>query len=507
MGEPYYRISTAQSELEGILYDQSELSNRLTVEGHLVAQQTEGRETFPRMSRIMATHRFPFRRQFRPMTIMANQILTHANSSNNRFTIEYGGEYIARMYQAVDIRAGTLAADVGIATQGWQYCPNWVSVMLELASFKVSTDTLYEFSGDMLYVFYAIISPMSQRVALARMLGETTYELKFTPGGVANTVSYDDPATFLLSVFDNVVMAHQYTPAQSYAVTHPAMTVYIPYNLFTMSNVENAYPEASVYSLNRTLEYTFRAFSRFINVYATDLIPVSGFAAPNLNGAAVYPTWTTTPAITATRLNVEHIVLHRDLQKLIAVSPHAFMIRQYTKDSLTVSDARSHELAVTKVIESIYILSCFDRNTTGTTAVPGGVVITGAGGAVPAVYAIDPFYLPVNTTPLTGITISARGQNFYQNQTWDELSQVHQFLFGKSDNASTANAALAQIEFGLYYAQPDHTGSYNSGWGPNLRISWTASAFSAANQGIITFLITGINMVLCYRGALTVRYT
>jgi hypothetical protein len=291
------------------------------------------------------------------------------------------------------------------------------------------------------------------------------------------------------------------------------MTVYIPYNLYTMNNVENAYPEVAVYSLNRTLEYSFKAFDRFVNVWALDTaVPaVSGFVFPNVVGTAAYPTWTTTPAITATRLYVEHITLHRDLQQMMALNPHAYLIRQYYRDTETLSDRVLHEIAVTKIIESVYMICNYNRNTTpGTAIVPGAIIsyiLVPAPLTVPVVHPVDPFYLPVNTIPLTGITISARGQNFYSNVSWCEFSQVWQFLFGKCDNSSTANHCLAQFTFGLWYYQLEHTGTYNSGWGPNLRIAWTASAFSTTWPGTLTILLQCINMVLAYRGALTVRYT
>jgi hypothetical protein len=288
------------------------------------------------------------------------------------------------------------------------------------------------------------------------------------------------------------------------------MTVYIPYNLYTMNNVENAYPEVAVYSLQRTLEYSFQAFDRFVNVWTTDAA-ASAFVFPNIVGTAAFPTWTITPAITATRLYVEHITMHRDLQQMMALNPHAYMIRQYYKDTETLSDRRVHEIAVTKVIESIYMICNYNRNTTPGTAIVPAAVITHVVGppaqTVAQVHPMDPFYLPVNDLPLTGITISARGQNFYSNVSWCEFSQVWQFLFGKCDNSSNANHCLAQFTFALWYYQLEHTGSYNSGWGPNLRITWTANSFSVTWPGTLTLLLQCINMVLAYRGALTVRYT
>lgn len=510
MSEPYYRISTAQSELDDMLYEQGSLSHRLASEA--AEAGARGGEPVPRIARIKATHNWPFHQQYRPTVIMANQILCHSNSSNNRFTLEYGGEFLARMYQAVDISAGALnnptvtpAGSTLTANTGWAYCPNFVAALLTQATFKVSTDPLYEFSGEMLYVFYSAISPVAQHTALARMLRETTYEMRWVPGGAANGEAYGLAGA--ASVFDNVMMIHPDTPAQAYALTHPAMTVYIPYSLFTMNNVENAYPEVAVYSLTRSLEYSFKDLINVINLWAVSST-AAGFVNPTFSGTEGY-TWALVPAITGTRIYVEHITLHRDMQQMMAMNPHAFMIRQYFRSEETMDSKASHEIAITKVIESLYLVSTFNRNSFARTPIDDGTTTVDltATATTPVIHPIDPFYMPVGTKPINGISISARGQQFYRDVKWDEFGTVWPFFFGKPDNNTTASACLAVITFGLWYFQQAHTGTYNSGWGPNLRITWTSQAFSAANPGTLKVLLQCINMVLAYRGALTVRYT
>jgi hypothetical protein len=514
MSEPYYRISTAQSELDNILYDQANLTGRLNSEALLEKQQ--GGDEVPKVTRIKASHRFPFRTQYRPMSICANQILRHANSTNNRFTIEYGGEFISRMYQSIDIGIGTVvaAAPLVLTSLTWQYCPNFVSVLLEMASFKVSTDTLYEFTGEMLFVQYSIISPMSQRPALARMLQETTFEFKWAPGTAANGISTYGIAAGVdvSSDITHLELFHPTVPAQAYAATHPAMTVYIPYNLFTMNNIENAYPEVAVYSLNRTLEYNFKNLIRAINLRGVTAVPVSGFLPPAFAGS-IWHTWTVVPAITATHIHVEHITLHRDLQQMMALNAHAYMIRQYYKDTESMDSKAHHEIAMTKVIESIYLIGSYNRNiadstNTRTALVPAvPMILDAVPTTVNAVFPVDPFYMPCGVNPIEGITVQARGQKFYDNFAWNEFSSVWAFFFGKCDNATTTNHCLAPITFALFFYQLEHTGTYNSGWGPNLRITWTSQAFSPVWSGTLVFLVQCINMVLAYRGALTVRYT
>ena len=136
MAEPYYRLSTAKSELETILYDSSRLADRLEAESAALeaAGQQDG---IPSLSSIKYTHRFPFRTLFTPVVNSANQFIVHDAATNRRFTIEYGGEFAARMYQAIDFSAGTIAAVNGADTVLWAYCPNLVASILINIAYKV----------------------------------------------------------------------------------------------------------------------------------------------------------------------------------------------------------------------------------------------------------------------------------------------------------------------------------------------------------------------------------
>ena len=117
-----------------------------------------------------------------------------------------------------------------------------------------------------------------------------------------------------------LALEHPYSPLQSYETTHGAFTVYIPYNIFTMCNVKNAYPLVGVYSLQRTLEYSFNTLLNCVNIWADDgTYSHGGLIDPGANNPVTGAyTWTTTPAITGTRLIVEYFVVHKDLQRMLA---------------------------------------------------------------------------------------------------------------------------------------------------------------------------------------------
>jgi hypothetical protein len=501
MAEPYYRIGTARSELETILYDTTKLGDRLSVESRaLEAQQMQ--EGVPSLSSIKRSHRFPFRTEFSPVVNSANQFISHDNATNRRFTIEYGGEFSARMYQAIDFSAGTLVETAGADTILWAYCDNLIANLLVNVSYKVSTDTLYEFPGHMYYIWYQLLAPMGSRPALTRCLRECCWEWKWMDGISAMDRITEYNRTTAASV---LALQHPYAPLQSYEVTHAAFTAYVPYNIFTLCNVKNAYPMVAVYSLQRTLEYSFKVLTTCINVHGL-LVASHGMIDPIANNPGVF-TWGATPAITATRLIVEYFVVHKDLQRMLAMNAHGYLIRQYFDDTDTLTDRTVREISVTKIIESIYILCRHNYSVVHTPIATGVTTVTLTGGVVDEVHRIDPFFIPVGEQPIDHITLSARGQTFYRNLNWEELSAVNQFLFTTPQMGTTLNHSIGVFTFAHFYYQDQHTGSYNSGFGPNLRLQWTTSAYAAADPGILNSVIQGLNMVLAYRGALTIRYT
>jgi len=501
MSEPYYRISTAKSELEDILYDQGRLGYRLYQES-MALRARRIRDGVPTIASIKATHRFPFRVKFKPVVNSANQFLLHDNATNRRFTIEYAGEYAGRMYQAVDFTAGTVAAVNGADNVYFAYCQNFIASLLNLATYKVSTDILYEFPGPMLFAWYNLLAPYGSRPALLRSLRESCWEFKWMAGTQANTAT---DGTGNRSLTSSLTMHHPYNPIQAYAETHPAFTVYIPYNIFTLCNVGSAYPIVSVYSLQRTLEYSFKDVRSCINVWADDGTWGNGGLIAYNESTAL--TWSAVPTINATRLLVEYWVVHKDLQHMLAMNAHGFLIRQYFHDTETLTDKTVREISVTKIIESIYFIARHSYNVTVTPVNPGVDQVTLTAVTIDRVYEIDPFSLPQGQKPINNITLGARGQSFYKNLDWDEISSVYGFLFENGKCGTSLNHCLGAITFAHFYIGDGHTGSYNSGFGPNLRLSWTQHAFSQSDPGILDSIIQGLNMVLTYRGALTIRYT
>lgn len=503
MSEPYYRIGTARSELETILYDTAALGERLAVESQALEAQNL-QDGVPSTSRIKSTHRFPFREEFTPVVNSANQFILHDNATNRRFTIEYGGEFGGRMYQAIDISAGTVAPVNVLDTVLWAFCDNLVPSLLNNISYKVSTDTLYEFPGHMFYAWYQLLAPMGSRPALMRCMKECVWEWKWMFGMPSKDLVGQYNRTTAGTV---LALQHPYSPLQSYEVTHGAVTLYVPYNIFTLCNVRNAYPMVGVYSLQRTLEYSFNPLINCINVWAG-----VGGTGDHVDPTMTNPvtgifTWTTMPTITATRLMVEYFVVHKDLQRMLAMNAYGFLIRQYFEDTETLTDKTVREISVTKIIESLYIMCRHEYNVTHTPIDPGVITVALTAITVDAYHAIDPFFLPVDEKPINQITLSARGQTFYKDLDWTEISEVNQFLFTTPGQGTSLNHCLAVLTFAHFYYQSAHTGSYNSGFGPNLRLIWRQNLFSQNDPGRLNTVVQGLNMVLAYRGALSIRYT
>ena len=494
-GEPYYRISCAVSELEDILYDQLELNERLSAEADYNPSD------IPSIMSIKETHQFPFRTQFEPVLNSANQFITHEPSSNSRFTIEYGGEFGGRGYQALDISAGTITGNSAISAS-FAFCQNFLASLLIKAEYKVSSDTLYKFPGEMYYVWYTKLVPHGSRPALMRCLRETSMTFKWGYGSAANTAT-DGSTRSLLS---SMTVDHPYEPIQAYAVTHAAFTVYIHYNLFTLSNVKSAYPMVAIYALPRYLEYSFKKIRDCLNVWVDDGTPANGGLINPNDSSAV--TWTQSPDITATRFIQEYFVVDKELQRMLAMNPHTFLIHQYEHDNANVTDTSMHTISFTKIIESIYIVARHAHHISHTAMAAGvnQINVDGAGTMVDRVFEIDPFSLPQGEKPINQVTISARGQPFYVDMDWEELSHVNDVLYSTGKDTTSSNHCCAGISFAHHYHAKQHTGSYNSGYGPNPEVRWKQQVFSQTDPGCIDFLIEALNAVIALKGGLTIRY-
>jgi len=504
--EPYYRITTAQSDLDKVLYEQPKAS-AMIMSAAVAARSSGNRNLEPKVSLLKNSFEFLYRRGFKPAVIAANQWIKQTATSGNKYELDYGGEYMARAYRAVDISIGTLDITVGGhfdgpgAGMGFAYCRNFVFHLMEKISFKVSSDSLYDITGEGMFAYYSMVSPAALRPALLRAIRETVYELKWNPGA-----TYDATGATLTQM--SSFYAHFATePIQAYMKEHKAFTVYVPLNFFTLFNVTSPYPEVAVYSLPRYIEFQDRALERCINLYATDeaLPAVSGFIPPAFTSTPVADyTWAAVPAITSSRLYVEHIVMHKDLQPMLATTSHAFLLRQFYKDTETLSDKNMREIAVTKVVETLYLIGRHYYNTTHTEIAPPVPV-----GGINSVYEIDPFSMPTDERPINNITVSARGQTFYKELTWDEISCVWPYLLGHSGNSTTENHCIGVVTFASFYNwEEQQTGSYDSGFGPNLRVTWTeALPFTTADPGILDQIVQSYNVGMAYRGAFSIRYT
>lgn len=500
MGEPYYRITTAKSELDGLLYQSDSLGERVTRASAI--NKTQGGDGVVPISIIKRTHRYPFRSAFMPCIISANQWLSFESQTNKSFKIEYSGEFAARMYLAISISAGTIATVSPPDVFGFAYCDNFVASLINTIAYKVSSDTLYEFQGSMYFVWYSLIAPMSSRPALQRCLRETCYETRWV-NGVSSGGLEAQP-----SLTSSVAIGFQtpYTPIQAFESTHPAFTVYIPLNLFTLANVDSADPLIGAYSLERKIEIQLNPLINCINVYAINATSTDEGFISQTSPAAVF-TWTNMPAITTMRLLVEFFTIQKELQDTFALNPHGFLIRQYFNTPENITDATYRELSATKIVESVYFVCRHEHNVTPTAMDFAVSNVVLADGPVEEFHKVDPFFLPINEKPLQSVTISARGQTFYKELSWDEISAVFPFLYSTTLNSTTTNHCVGVITFAHFYAMKEHTGSYNSGYGPNLTVTWRASIFSSADPGRLDIILQCENMVLVYRGAVSIRYT
>lgn len=506
--EPYYRLTTAQSDLDKVLYEQPKVSG-LIQSAAMAAAQTRNRAQEPRISLLKgAGFEFLFKRPFRPAVNAATQWLSH-DPTGTKFEADYGGEYLGRAYRAIDFNGGEVSFNpVFLTAATFAYCKNFVFQYVERLNFKVSSDVLYEVAGEAMFAWFTMCSPYSMRPALLRSIHETVFEAKWIPGAVYN------PLLPLTNTFASFYCHYPYEPIQGYMAVHAPFTVYLPLNFFTLNNITQPYPEAAVYSLPRYYEYTDRALDRCINFYITSIVPLNaGLVRPVFTGATPGPaawSWVVVPAMTRTRLLVEHIVLHKDLQPMLATTSHAFMFRQFYKDTETLSDKNQREISVTKVIETVYLIARHYYSTTHT-EVAGETVQIAVGPppvTVPVVWEIDPFSLPTGEAPIDDITISARGQVFFGNQRWHEISSVWSYVMGHSGVSSTENHCIAPVSFAMYYFWEDQqSGSYDSGFGPNLKTAWTAHAFDTADPGILDQIVVSYNVGLAFRGAFSVRYT
>jgi len=492
MAEPYYRISAAKSELEDILYGTGSLADRV------------GRSNFTAdgaasITSIKMTHIFPFRTEFNPIILTANQYITHENTTNNHFVLEYGGEYMSNLYQVFNFGAAEIAPVNQAHTITFAYCENFIAHYVVETIFKVATDELYKLPGQMYYIWYSLIVPLARRPALTRCLHETCWEFKWMVGADSGDLADQYGRTTAGNV---LTLQHPYTPIQAFRTRHEAFTIYMPLSLWTLSTIENAYPIAAIYSLTRKVEFTLRS-----SIYDCINVHLAGAESGLIRSApdsALY-TWVSAPRLVKTTLVAEYHVLHQSLQKVICLNPHGYLIRQYFLDTETVAESSTRELSVTKIIETIYLLARHSRNVTPTPT--GATLNLGEGLLVPTYHLIDPFFLPANEHPIDTVNLTARGQSFYKGVGWDEISSMYEYLYTAPDMGTTTNHAIGVITFGHHYHAFQQTSSYNSGYGPNLRVGWLKKLFSNVDPGIMEIVVQGSNLVLIYRGSLSIRYT
>jgi hypothetical protein len=489
MPDAYYRIAANKSEADSSLYQHARLTKSLS------AVASQRKDNVPTFKDIRLTHRFPLKQDYKPIVLLSNDIVEHTTNTG-KFVTEYKGDTQGQMYMKTHITAGEVDA---VLTQYYtfQYCENFVPALINKINFKVNADHVCSIPGAALFVYSRVYVTPNMRPGLMRLWKETVVTLKYGVGMPLNPAAQ---AAYTVAI-TSFTASMPHTPLNAPAYAKPAFDLYIPLDIITTAKgVDNPFPTAALHNLERTVEFEYNTLTDYINVIGAD---DGGTTWDYVNPSNA--TWLSTPSISSTLLYVNYILVHRDLQKIMALNGAAYVIRQFEADEVIVTNADRRELSYTKVIDSIAIIARYFRNTT---RVETGATITINLVAINTEYPIDPFFLPMDTNPISTINVTARGQVFYQNKTWDELSAVFPYIFGSDQSSAPLDRSLAMVTFNQKLTDRDLFSTYNSGYGPNVTIQWGATAFSTtdATKGAIIFIVIAVNVIAAYRGVMSIRY-
>ena len=500
MPDAYYRISSNKSEADETLYQHNRLIEKLKV---LAVGRPEG---IPSFSDIRQTHRFPIKTEYRPCIVMSNDLVKHTTNTS-QFITGYNGDIQAQMYLKIFISAGTIT-QVAANEYGWSFCRNFVPALIKKIAFKIQGDIITEFSGEVLYLYSQWFVTADRRAALMRLWRETVVELDYGlvgssgAGGAASNLAYNIALT-------SYVARHPHTPLQANISTRAASHVFVPLDALALTrSLEQSFPLSPLYALERVVEFEYNDIRACINVFPTDGTP-AGYVDPDFAQTVIL--WPFIPAITSTELYVNYILVHRDLQRILSMNGYGYVIRQFSTDSISVVDANTRELSYTKVVEWVGLIG---RLTSSIARAPdtATVDVDGAGAGIitlPGATRVDPFGVAVDVDPISDVDVTARGQTFYKELTWTEMSAMFGYTTGGKDFHSQIDRSAAVVPFTQRISMEDFLGSYNSGYGPNLTFKWRATAFAAGvlTAGTLTFVLCTANAFAAYRGTATVRYT
>jgi len=523
MPDAYYRISANQSEADETFCQHP----RLIMNLQKVAPMR--RDNIPRFKDIRATHRFPIKTEYRPCILMSNDLIKHTTNTNN-FITGYNGDIQAQMYLKTYISAGTIditdtAGAAFFATAGataaWSFCRNFVPRLLKQTDFMVQGDTITDFSGDVLYLYSQWFVRADRRAALLRLWRETLVEFEYngtknptiTGGAGTATAVETSPITWAADP-TNFSVRVQHIALQAPRYSRPAFYLFIPLDALSLArSLEQSFPLSPLYALERKVEFEYNDIRDTINVYIDGATggtaPLDGWAQPGFGSNAI--PWTATPSITKTELFVNYILVHRDLQRILSMNGYGYVIRQFAYESVNVDTNTNRELSYTKVVDWVGIIGRYTRQTKPT--VDGTSIDydgTGTAATIPGQYKIDPYSIPADIDPINDVDVTARGQTFYKELTWTEMSSMFGYTTGGTDFSSQIDRAAAIVPFTQRISMEQYLGSYNSGFGPNLTFTWRETAFdknSSLPAGLVTFVLCCDNAFAAYRGTATVRYT
>jgi hypothetical protein len=491
MSDGYYKIAANKSDADEAIYQHGALVESI------MKFAPDRKDNVPVINDIRVTHRFPLKPAFIPVILMANQ-MKYITTNTNTFITDYGGEVQAQIFMRWDFTEMELSA-LDATEEGFAFslCPNFVCAVLDYIAFRVGGDIVTRFSGNALFAYTSLFIGEDHRPALGRMWKEVVPEFVYLAGGPANVagaVTYP----YEITSFE-VRFTHK--PLQAPDYQRDAFSLWVPLDPINVArSMSDCYPLASVHNLERKIEYSIKTVEDYTNVCLTS-IGSSEFVEP----FSAFVNWLHRPAQPTVSLYVNYILVHRDLQKTLALSPWAKIIRQYEDDSFTVTGATHKELSYTKIVEWIAIIARYTRNTVRT--LTGATLADGGANNNNIVYMIDPFYLPPDTAPIDEIRLLARGNVFYDTITWEIISDVFPFMFKGDHSATTKNGCLAVIPITQELSNMDLYSTYNSGYGPNLDIEWRQTVFDTTDTGSLVAIVCAINVLATYRGVLSIRYT
>lgn len=505
MPDAYYRISASKSDFDVIVYAHDLLAQRLKF---VAPSRKEG---IPTLDDIRQGYRFPLKK-YRPMCLIANDIFRHTTNSNS-FELSFGGDIEAQKWLEITVTQGEVTPALG-ASVSFGYTRNLAATLLKKAAYKVASDEVNWFSGHAFFVFTQLFVNKDMAPAIARMTRELVVDFEYAK---YTSVSEADDVAQTMNVA-NLQLRLPHIPASANRLKHPQFSMIIPLDLLSGSySAEEAIAITPIHTITRYVEFELNEISDCINVVAQKGAATAsrdaGFANISRSGLTGVYTWASTPSVTAVRpaLYVNYLIVHRDLQQIIAFNPYAYVIhRMDTQNNIIQSSGSdSKTFALVRAIEYVALIHTHSKYATGAATGASTALTVEADTtdvATQEYCKIDPFFVDTDKAPIQTISIQARGNSFYKELPYETFSTILPYYLRSSSSTTFTNRALCVIPMCQKISITDFEGSYNSGYGPDLAVQWNSTIFDNTNPGLQTAVIFSSNVVAAYRGVFVIRF-